>query len=802
MREVNRVRVHVWAMGVWCVLGMIGICLGGNLAHTPDLDWSEADSRDLSPGLDRYPPEITKSHITSFARWCELSVEQREAALSLYSAYIEAHEAAANKMYEYWDAITEGGSTRLLVNEKISKAVEHVRQKFLSHAHRLRIDLIEDLKALTTAEQAPTWAWIERRLRETDLLSNVESPSHRWPPDLVLVLERVLPADSTPEGIRELLGNHVAELHALVREGERGGESEREQMKDVWVDPALTREQKQERYREARAWRKPISAKAFKSVVDTIDRMRRHLPPEIALHLEAAAYRTGSDESSVEWLTKDFEVLIARVLRLGDLTAEQRQAIHAARAQLHRREVELLRGAFECNLDPDTQCDGNERERRWKYLEDALAPVASAFKAVREALTPAQREAFGPPLSDSKVSIPDFESEEEPPLPHAWDQREQAREHRTIVEWITVQTELSEADVHLVVRSALLDRDQRRAAAELHADYLARSRLARRRISAFQSALWREELSGVSRPETFKREIEAWLRYERHRDAIRESFVGDLEALLTDEQRGAIDVLKDVAARRKAFGDDSYGFSALEHVDLSALVRASLGAQEPSDEIVAELVAFEKSMRDLSDTIVRAKGETNHTLARWASEADIERDQLFDAITALQPSFERWRLDSKLRARAAFKRIVPLLDEGARALFELSFYRSQLYDWREWDGSSLRTAEGLAPELEAMKDLSEEQKAALGAARLNHMRAATSACKASYESQFPEEHSEPGAEPLRPEHAPHSINFTLRRLDEAAIEEMIRVLTPEQRERLSKPYRPADELAPPVFDDQ
>jgi hypothetical protein len=613
----------------------------------------------------------------------------------------------------------------------------------------------------------------------------------------------VLPAEQTPEGAREVVNKFVAEADALVREALDLQKSANEQMGALG---GLEGEARDAEMKEINAWRGPMAKKAFDTMAGTLERVKKALPEDQAQRLEARVYSSmivGNIDISADRV-------IRRVEKLDSLTAEQKAQVGEARAaylkvltEKMKSQAERVVKRYEEAPDEATALAGDWGEM-WQELTAQAEKVSARL---REVLTAEQREAVGPPISTSKVAVPDFDSDDDAPA--AKMTAAQERFARLAASW-TSGPEITEFDLRRLGRAAKFSAEQAEAARELHAGYMARFRAAARKYNEFQAAAAQGNMGGMPSREDLKRQIGVWVKYDRHKDRLREDLISDMDVLLTDEQKPALDMLRAASKRKRGGEGELVMASPGAGVDLPMLVRAALRDAEPSDELAAALDRYELDMAASSGRVLElSRGVQETMLKSLEGDGEFNIMSLMTTMTQAQKELDKPLEEGREVSLKCFQQMSPLMPEEVRDEFEESFYRAagggRIFDMQQSAMGGGKSARGLAEEIFRLSDLSGEQTSALKAALREHGKAMRDVSKAIYE-RLVVKMSE-AKEPMQRQmvFADGEIIQKTRERREAdtkMIDRLMAILTPEQQGRLPMPYRPAGQVTRPKFEEE
>lgn len=783
------------------VTALLATAFAGRAALAQDEEAGDDPAEYGAPSPERsYPIAIAKTDLTSFARWNGLSKEQRDAAMVLYTSYSERHAVAARKLWDYTEALSGGNRDLLWEDEALRARLNPVEIDYSRHLKKLKEEFLEGVRALLTPEQQSAREWLDQRMVYRENMQMLWAPGN-LEIDLVLALEQVLPAEQTPDSARAVVSRHVARIASQIREALERMEVSRKQAEKLDELPAEDREAAM---KNSTAWYEALLKDAHTESVDSLERIRKLLPEDQSLRLESRLYvlMAGGGYSIADRL-------IRRVERLATLNDEQRlQVAEVRRAYMKALAVELesLLKRIAAASDEQTsfclRCR-IESQGSWPIL---VAETEKVVARMREVLTIEQREAMGPPVFSAKLVIPDFDSLDEAPTSKPIPAMER---HARRVAMQTQGPEVTELVLRRFGRSAKFTTEQTEAVNDLYADYIARFRAAAKKYIEFKATSDLVNMAeGQPEREDRKREIEALLKYGSHKDKLRDELISDIEALLTEEQRSSLDLLR--AASKRNRGCD--GWLVMSYpgagVDLPMLVRSALRGREPSDELAAALDRYERDMVPSCNEILDlSRAMLDMTLEALEGEPD-------SAAQAVRRSEAEKGFDKPLEERREvsfkyFKQISPLMPEDAIDEFEESFYRAAglggFFELQLRGRSAGRSVRGLADEIFRLPDLSSGQIAALNTAMREHALAMRSISRSIYEQMLTMmgEVTEPNQRQFLYNDARVIQQANDRHTaDTKMLERLMGILTPEQQNQLPMPYRPLGEVPRPNFEEE
>jgi len=778
------------------------------LAQDPDDD--PAAEADAPFGWEdsarrRYPLDIQRAEILAFARAVPLSPDQREAALRLYDAYRARHRAAAEKMFEYETAITSGDRDRAWSDETLREKLEPVQIEFHTYQQKIKDELVGNIRDLLTPEQAHSWSWLERRLRLREA-EMVLSHGRVRSADLSILIEDVLPSTQSPQGTLDLLERYAADLDALLREARTARD-------EFMRNAADARQQKQEGEDAQDSWMqmqlslRPFRQKALELEDAFLARLRTTLSPAQADDLER---RVLEERVGGAWGLSDFNRLFNSVDRLRDLSAEQREALAAERKSAQEKRLEFLR-EFSKKLREFNEADPGDFDYSiyQKLHQEASERRAETVSRLRAILTEPQREAVGPPLAKSRLVAIDFD-DEDAPIPPPPDLPRQMPSFLSRGQ----SPVISETDIPVLTRTAALTPDQAAAARDLVEVYVLRLRTAVRRVQVFEHVMMAEMMRSRGDPDesAFKPVLQSISRFLTYKQRISREVQSELRDLLTPEQQPGLERVFRAARRRQAmqtlWGMDWLNPSA--GVETDRLLTAALEGAPPPPEIDAIFDRYEIDAAPMVDVIVRINDAMiEHINA--AAEADDVMEKMQEAETQ---DDQRERKMHEASARLAdlnartVDQIARTLPAEPREAFEDAYFAAvtdAAFDSENFfDQGPPRTPEGLADNALHLKDITDDQRAALGAALRDHRRSVREINKrlAAVMSENAKKETDPSRrhEVMMSEEVGQLQNKR-REASQESLKRLSAILTEHQRAQLPPPYRPPGAIPRPVFDD-
>lgn len=265
--------------------------------------------------------KFSAEHCERLAREVGLSAEQKRSAMDLLAAYQMQHAAALDKMKHYRKAY--GESTKIGETEEQKAHYAETNARYERHCRQLRDTLVADLASLLTPEQAARWPRFERWYRRGQLLP--KGTLHGESVDVERLVESLSPAVPVEGALAAALDEYSVEIDAAL----------------------VARQETLDRAPPKNDGSMPPEAlaRALEAFIDNqhqarlrVRRVNFAFAERIAglLSEEArAAFRSAFDASAFpEVFDRDFaDEAFGEVLKLADLSAEQRAAIESIRSE-------------------------------------------------------------------------------------------------------------------------------------------------------------------------------------------------------------------------------------------------------------------------------------------------------------------------------------------------------------------------------------------------------------------------------------------------------------------------------------
>lgn len=265
--------------------------------------------------------KFSAEHCERLAREVGLSAEQKQSAMDLLAAYHFQHAAALDKMEHYrkvYSELTKDGES-----PEQKAHYDETNARYERHCRQLRDTLIADLASLLTPEQAARWPRFERWYRREQLLP--QGTLHGESVDVERLVESLTPSVPIEGALASALDEYSVEIDAaLVARQETLNRAPPKN--DGSMPPeALARaleafidDQHQARLRVRR-----VNFAFAERVAGLLGEEAR------------AAFQSAFDASAFpEVFNRDFaDGAFDEVLKLADLSAEQRAAIETIRSE-------------------------------------------------------------------------------------------------------------------------------------------------------------------------------------------------------------------------------------------------------------------------------------------------------------------------------------------------------------------------------------------------------------------------------------------------------------------------------------
>ncbi|MBL8745339.1 MAG: hypothetical protein JNK58_03175 [Phycisphaerae bacterium] len=292
-----------WIIGLPALLVMVAIVAGCDRRS----EWDEV--------------KVTSEHVERLARDVKLDADQKRAAMDLLTAYQLQHAQALEKMSSYREAYERAIKAGETPEQKAHFAETTARYE--RHCRALRDGLIVDLRSILTGPQEARWPRFERWYRRGELLP--KGTLHGESVDIERLIERFRPLGTREEAVDQLIDEYSVEIDAaltarqtLIERRKPTGDAE---MPPEAVAAAIERmidDEHQARLRVRRVNFAFAERAAGLIEGDGAEQFRRAF--------DAAAYPEVFSRESAD-------AAFGEVLRLEDLTDEQRGAIEQVRAE-------------------------------------------------------------------------------------------------------------------------------------------------------------------------------------------------------------------------------------------------------------------------------------------------------------------------------------------------------------------------------------------------------------------------------------------------------------------------------------
>lgn len=778
-------------------------------ARAQDDDLDEDDPLALSRAymsgeVVRYRPDISRSDVTFFARMARLSAEQRDAALELHSSYAERYRAAAKKLQDYEDALTNNSEARLYNDERLEERLKPVREDFRKYETKLEEALLADMKTVLTDDQQGRWEWFERRAK-WNLNNWGLGVSGHGLPDLAYLAHRALGNEAASDELLETLARFytdtaglkeefAAAQQAWIRQAEQPAENEEGEADDAPPAPDLKAE-----------GRKEFRRRGVELAQRADSKIRGLMPADQAEAFEEQYLTQMTRGLDVwGWMGRP-EESYAKALKLESLTAEQRAGLGAAQAEARRESIAKMRAALADHLkesDKKGEFDFGDQMQVMGRMQQMMTAQKATLSKIRGILTPEQQVEAGPPIEKLRVKPPNFDNEDEP----APEIPERSRFMPDIEGALGVAA-VNDLDLAFLKRAAPLSDDQYAAAKDLFASYTSRNRLAAKKMAAWQQAVSERMMQGEMPDFLDKSQMRAYLKYHSYIDRIKSELLADVRDLLTEEQSAAYDALKR-RVKRKVLRETEMQVDALAaQVDLVSVVEGVFVNEEAPGDLREVLDRYEADAAPAIDRINAFKDQETERAQKMAQGGGaIDMGDMMGFFNNIESQARKLALEVRDLNLRTFRELVPKMPDDRRAEFEEAFYHAADPSLR-WsllaDGGS--TPRGLFDEAAALGDLTPEQTQALRAEVGRNAAAAAEVLRESFELQLEGEKPDQKSWDRMRNRDFRKIRErqeALRKSSDEALERMLAVLTPEQQSRLPKPYRPTVEVERPRFEEE
>lgn len=384
-------------------------------AEVTNVSFEEIDENEDEYRYDR--PVLSVRDVPRLARTLGLTDDQREAAKELLTAYSDRIASAAKRMNEFNEQIYQSaGYSELPADER--KRVDEAYRKYEEHRKKLREGVLEDLRAVLDAEQAPRWASVDRWLLRRDRLQ------HAWGGltsagtiDVVAVVNRAFGEGPQPENIAARLDEYEVAIDRILRKHQeedeklregwksRAGdwnkmtEEEREALQEEWEGRSL------QRSRELRE----CNSKAVLAVLSMLE------PGDRRDTIEADFYRRAVSRAYYDRDRPPLERSFKEARALGTLTDDQRGRIAELERALRQSQLKEFKERFARLCEEEEKATAKSiRERRFEgdpMQSGARESDKKMIDELRAVLTPEQIQKMSPPVRQVEVPTLEFDDE-------------------------------------------------------------------------------------------------------------------------------------------------------------------------------------------------------------------------------------------------------------------------------------------------------------------------------------------------------------------------------------------------------
>lgn len=259
--------------------------------------------------------------------------------------------------------------------------------------------------------------------------------------------------------------------------------------------------------------------------------------------------------------------------------------------------------------------------------------------------------------------------------------------------------------------------DQRSGALDMFEGYEAKVAEARKKMGAWYMETFVPNGNWVNDAELWRKSQPTFEKYRKHIAKLRTNYLSDVRLLMTADQDAQWSKLEKRLARRDLMGE-TRGTVGLASVDLEAVVRSALkdaplppdtadalnGYQDALDRAAQQTESFKK------DEAPPERGEMNQEEYARAFQARYYQNQI-----------AKWKPLQDVNV-ATLRKVLPTLPEPIRDRVRFAFWNAgSAQSAMEWFGDT-----GAGPvdwrKVDALKDMSEQQRAEIDAIRADHDR--------------------------------------------------------------------------------
>ncbi len=332
--------------------------------------------------------KVTAEHVERFARELRLDPAQKGAALDLLAAYQMQHAQALEKMTAYREAYDNAAKPGETPEQRTHFLDTTAR--FERHCRGLRDGLIADMRALLTMEQGARWPRFERWYRRGDLLP--KGTLHGENVDIERLVEALSPGAPIEEAVAAVIDEYSIEIDAAIVARQALLDRPRPKA-DGRLSPAEMAAEIERAIDGEHQSRLRVRRVNFVFGERVLGALPEKAREKFDRSFDAACY---PEVFNCEAADQGFE----EVLKLADLTAEQRGVIETIRAEygaalpeanrrwaegIRRAEDGLTARAMLAKAGEGGDSAGDDRTARQNLDERTRKRVAAA-------LTPAQRQ--------------------------------------------------------------------------------------------------------------------------------------------------------------------------------------------------------------------------------------------------------------------------------------------------------------------------------------------------------------------------------------------------------------------------
>lgn len=282
--------------------------------------------------------------------------------------------------------------------------------------------------------------------------------------------------------------------------------------------------------------------------------------------------------------------------------------------------------------------------------------------------------------------------------------------------------ELSPKDIDRLTRILKLTDEQKPAVTDLLAAYQAKRTDASQKINEFQKSLSEKYGGGYEsgNAEFMKEMQEAYEKYGKHQEKLREGVVSDVKAVLSDEQAGNWDKVERWLRRGRQLAR-TFGMTGASRIDLTAMIERGYTGTDIPEGIAQTLDSYEiEADRLLKDHEAYQKKAEEEFAQKRKDNPDMTMADQMEAQKTIMVVMAKQSKDLREINMRTMKKILGMIEPAEKqAEFEAEFLKKAAaspYAGFMRQGKKAGLDAGLRA-AEKLDDLTNEQKERLAAIR-------------------------------------------------------------------------------------